>query len=198
MSDDADVKEKILELIERSSPETVEDLIEQAHQTHNIPKDKLLQHVVELQNEGKLTLTSPPGSIPARMDAYLFSSHAIWFWVTIILSTATAISVYTITDKMYPYICLRYILGSIFVIFLPGFTLIKTIFPTREIDNIERTTLSIGMSLVLVPLVCFLLNYTPWGIRLTPITLSLLALTIILSITGLIREYQAKNPEKEL
>ena len=54
------------------------------------------------------------------------------------------------------------------VLFLPGFTLIKTLFPTREIDNIERTALSIGMSLALVPLVGLLLNYTPWGIRLTP------------------------------
>ena len=49
MSEDADIKEKMLELIERSSPETVEDLIEQAHQIHNIPKDRLLQQVVELQ-----------------------------------------------------------------------------------------------------------------------------------------------------
>jgi len=65
------------------------------------------------------------------------------------------------------------------------------------VNNIERTTLSIGMSLALVPLVCLLLNYTPWGIRLTPIALSLLALTTILSITGLVREYQAKHPEQE-
>lgn len=67
MTEDADVKETMLELIERSSPETVEALIEQAHQKHKIPKDRLLQHVVELQNEGKLTLTSPPGSIPTRI-----------------------------------------------------------------------------------------------------------------------------------
>jgi len=46
------------------------------------------------------------------------------------------------------------------------------------------------MSLALVPLVGLLLNYTPWGIRLMPITISLLTLTIILTVTGLIREYQ--------
>jgi len=47
MSDDIDEKEKMLDLIERSSPETVEAIIEQAHQIHNIPRDKLLQEVVE-------------------------------------------------------------------------------------------------------------------------------------------------------
>jgi uncharacterized membrane protein len=51
------------------------------------------------------------------------------------------------------------------------------------------------MSLALVPLVGLLLNYTPWGIRLTPITLSLLALTIALTITGLIREHQDKTKQ---
>ena len=53
------------------------------------------------------------------------------------------------------------------------------------------------MSLTLVPLVG-LLNYAPRGISLTPITVSLPALIVILSITGLIREHQAKNPEKRL
>ena len=92
-----------------------------------------------------------------------------------------------------PYVYIRYVLGSIFVLLLPGYSLIKTLFPTREIDNIERTALSIGMSLALVPLVGLLLNYTPWGIRLTPVTLSLLALTTFLTITGLQREYTEKT-----
>ena len=195
MSEDADTTKKILELVEKTSPETVEALMEQAHLQLKIPKDKLLEHIIELQNEGKLKLTSPPESIPARLDTYLFSIHATWFWITILLSIATTISVFTISEKMYPYVYLRYILGSIFVLFLPGFTLIKTLFPTREIDNIERTALSIGMSLALVPLIGLLLNYTPWGIRLTPIMLSLLALTIILSVAGIIREHSEKRVE---
>jgi uncharacterized membrane protein len=51
------------------------------------------------------------------------------------------------------------------------------------------------MSLALVPLVGLLLNYTPWGIRLTPVTISLLALTITLTITGLVREHQDKTKQ---
>jgi len=78
-------------------------------------------------------------------------------------STGTAISVFTIPENGYPLVYLRYILGSIFILLLPGFNLIKALFPTREIDNVERTALSLGMSLALVPLVGLLLNYTPWG-----------------------------------
>lgn len=195
MSEEAEIPGKILELVEASSPKTVETLIDEAHRELDIPRDVVLKHVIELQNEGRLTLTPPPESIPTSLETYIFSIHAIWFWITIILSTATTLSVFTISEKLYPYVFLRYILGSIFVLFLPGFTLIKTLFPTREIDNIERTALSIGMSLALVPLVGLLLNYTPWGIRLTPIMLSLLALTIILSVAGIIREHSEKRVE---
>jgi len=193
MSDDAEISERILELVEESSPGTVESLIEQAHREFEVPKDLLLKHIIELQNEGKLTLTSLPRSIPASLKTYIISINAIWFWAIIILSTATTISIFTITEKAYPYIYFRYILGSIFILFLPGYSLIKALFPTNEIDNIERTALSIGMSLTLVPLVGLLLNYTIWGIRLTPITVSLLSLTIILSIAGLIREHKEKT-----
>ena len=195
MSEDPEIPEKILRLVKASSPETVESLIEDAHAELKVPKDIVLKHIIELQNEGKLKLTSPPESVPTSLSTYIYSIHAVWFWVIIVLSIATTISVFTIPEKAYPYVYLRYILGSIFVLFLPGYSLIKTLFPTREIDNIERTALSIGMSLALVPLVGLLLNYTPWGIRLTPITVSLLSLTIILSIAGLFREHQEKTIE---
>ena len=198
MSDDVDISNKILELAKIKAPETVQKLIDLADQELGIPRDIALKQVIELENQGKLMMFTPPESIPKNLDAYLFSAHAAWFWIIITISVATTISVFTIPEKAIPYVYIRYILGSIFVLLLPGYSLIKTLFPTREIDNIERTALSIGMSLALVPLVGLLLNYTPWGIRLTPITLSLLALTIILTITGLLREHNEKtrNPNE--
>jgi uncharacterized membrane protein len=38
---------------------------------------------------------------------------------------------------------------------------------------VERVALSLGLSLAVVPLIGLVLNYTPWGIRLTPILVSL-------------------------
>jgi uncharacterized membrane protein len=90
------------------------------------------------------------------------------------------------------------VLGSIFVLWLPGYTFIKALFPTKvpiktsseSLDTIERVALSSGMSLALVPIVGLLLNYTPWGIRLTPIVLSLLSLTTIFATVAIIREHE--------
>jgi hypothetical protein len=52
-----------------------------------------------------------------------------------------------------------------------------------------------GMSLTLVPIVGLLLNYTPLGIRLTPIVLSLLTLTTIFATVAVIREHETAIPE---
>jgi hypothetical protein len=188
-----EIYEKILEIVKTEEPETVEKLVELANHRLGIDKNTTLKHVMNLENHGRLRLSQPPGSIPNEFNAYLFSSHAVWFWVIIALSISTTISVFTIGENVAPYVYIRYVLGSVFVLLLPGYSLIKTLFPTREIDNIERTALSIGMSLALVPLVGLLLNYTPWGIRLTPVTLSLLSLTTILTIIGLQREYTQKT-----
>ena len=103
---------------------------------------------------------------------------------------STTILVFTIPENAYPIVYARYILGSIFVLLLPGYSLIKALFPAKELDNIERIALSIGMSLALVPITGLLLNYTPWGIRLTPVTLSLLALTTTFATAAVLRQHE--------
>ena len=64
---------------------------------------------------------------------------------------------------------LRIALGLAFVLFFPGYTLIAALFPRKEqLGGIERMTLSFGLSIAVVPLIGFALNYTPWGIRVYP------------------------------
>jgi len=61
------------------------------------------------------------------------------------------------------------------VLFFPGYTLIAALFPGRgDIEGIERVALSFGLSIAVVPLLGLGLNYTPWGIRLAPILITLL------------------------
>jgi uncharacterized membrane protein len=76
---------------------------------------------------------------------------------------------------------LRVALGLLLVLFFPGYVLVSALYPRREqLNGVERIALGLGLSLALVPLLCLALNFTPWGIRLTPIvvTLSLWTLAI--------------------
>jgi len=91
---------------------------------------------------------------------------------------------------------LRIILGLPFVLFFPGYTLIAALFPRRNaLDGIENIALSFGLSVAVVPLIAFLLNYTPWGVRLYPI---LISLTIFIVITSMVAWYRRRRlPEDE-
>lgn len=83
---------------------------------------------------------------------------------------------------------LRIVLGLGMVLFIPGYTLIAALFPGKEdLDGIERTALSFGLSIAVVPLLGLVLNYTPWGIRLDPIVTVLVVFTLAM---GLISQYR--------
>ncbi|MBU0497710.1 MAG: DUF1616 domain-containing protein [Candidatus Thermoplasmatota archaeon] len=88
---------------------------------------------------------------------------------------------------------LRIILGLPFILFIPGYLLIFALFPTKKtthgIDGIERIALSFGLSIAIVPLIGLGLNYTPWGIRLEPILLSLFLFIILMALIALYRWY---------
>jgi len=209
--------ETILQITAQQKPETVSQLVElvrQAYyaqnremldvrQAYDAQSKAILSIILQLQEQGKLQLTSRPQQTLAT-SAYLKTSAALWFWATLALTFATLVAVFTIPETAYPLVYIRYVLGTLFVLWLPGYAFIKALFPQqhpiktseKDLDIIERTALSVGMSLALVPMVGLLLNYTPWGIRLTPIVLSLVALTAIFALAAVLREHQISISKK--
>lgn len=80
----------------------------------------------------------------------------------------------------------RVVLGLPFVLFFPGYVLIAALHPRRDdLDGIERLALSLGLSLAVVPLIGLALNYTPWGIRLTPILIGLSMFIVACSLAAI-------------
>jgi uncharacterized membrane protein len=120
------------------------------------------------------------------------------------LAAAAAVSIFAIPENAVPLVYLRTGLGLFFILFLPGFVLIKTLFPAKKqfntssesMDILERVGLSLAMSLTLTPMVGLVLNYTPWGVKLVSITLSLLALTIVLATFAVFRELKQTKPKQ--
>ncbi|MEM2936272.1 MAG: DUF1616 domain-containing protein [Candidatus Bathyarchaeia archaeon] len=190
--------QSILHIVKSNNPATVGELVKLIQLKHPLSEQEIIQRILKLESQGKLNLKENPSPPPTTIIGYLLSPQANWYWITIILALTTTVLVFTIPDDAYPLVYARQVLGSVFVLWLPGYSFIKALFPTkvpiptgkRELDNIERIALSLGMSLALVPLTGLLLNYTPWGIRVTPITLSLLALTVAFATIAIIREHQ--------
>jgi uncharacterized membrane protein len=86
---------------------------------------------------------------------------------------------------------IRLIIGLPFLLFIPGYILIFALFPTKKtdkgIDILERIALSFGLSLAIVTLIGLALNYTPQGIRLEPILLSIIFFIMSVGSIGVYR-----------
>jgi uncharacterized membrane protein len=90
----------------------------------------------------------------------------------------------------------RIILAIPAVLFIPGYCFIAALFPKEgEISLQERIMLSIGLSIAIVSLIGLGLNFTPFGIRLEPIVISLALFCWVMIIIG---HYQrAILPQKD-
>ena len=113
----------------------------------------------------------------------------------ILLNIITALLI--IIVSYYPSNILRILLGLPFVLFIPGYTLTAALYPARDsLDGIERLALSFGLSLVTVPIIGFILNYTPWGVALYPVFISVAILIAVTSIIAWYRKWRLDSTEK--
>jgi len=92
---------------------------------------------------------------------------------------------------------IRIIPGLPLVLFLPGYSLIAALFPRKDdLDGIERVALSFGLSIAISPLLGLALNYTPFGIRLSPILALLSLFTVSFAIGALVRRSMIPEGER--
>jgi uncharacterized membrane protein len=83
------------------------------------------------------------------------------------------------------------------MLFSPGYTLVTALFPGKSgLQRTERLALSIGLSLAVVPLIGLILNYTPWGIRLHPILISLTVFIMTMCTIAFLRRNHLSDDDK--
>jgi hypothetical protein len=185
-----ELTQTIIKTLSEKKPQNVKQLISFVKEQLPLSEEKILNAVLKLQSQGKIKLDN--SALPASHKSTL------WYWATVAIAAVTVVVVFTVPEDLYPWSYLRNALGIIFVLWLPGYAVIKALFPTQvpiktstqTLDTIERIALSIGMSIAIVPIIGLILYYTPLGIGLTPIVLSLLALTLISATAAVIRTRQ--------
>jgi hypothetical protein len=192
------MSETIVQLVAEKRPENVQQLVDFAESELSVPRNKIIECVMQLQDGGVITLKKP-ASASTSLLGYLGTSKASWYWMALTLSMATSIVAFVVPENAYPFGYARILLGLLFLLFLPGHSLVRAVFPRTKsvgkqadgMDDVEMIALSIGLSLAFVPMVVLLLNYTPWGITLTSIILSLLAFTVVCATIAVAREHGA-------
>jgi hypothetical protein len=155
----------------------------------SLTKAEVTDMVWQLAEQDKVNLEDVPPITRSLAEFLRLWERNLWLYISLSLSFATVLAIYVI-PAIYPLVVLRWVLGSLFVFFIPGYVMVEALFPrSRNLDAIERFALSIGLSLALMPLVGFMLNSIPWGIQLTSIVVSLTILTVGLSLIALVRKY---------
>lgn len=150
----------------------------------SLRRDTVARGMMTLLDEKKIRIME--SSPYVSLGSYVLSPYSLWFWGALV-STLISLSLISVTSGFALY--LRYVFGSILVLFLPGYSLIEALYPNKELDDLTRLALSIGLSLALVPLAGLVLNYTPFGIRLLPVALSLAGLTLVFLLLALRRKH---------
>jgi uncharacterized membrane protein len=108
----------------------------------------------------------------------------------VVLSILLALFIFLVPDNVG-----RIVLGLPFILFFPGYAIMSTLFPEKDsLDLIERIVLSFGVSIAIVPLIGFGLNYTPLGIRLEPILWSLILFNVVFCALGVWRRTTSVDP----
>jgi len=155
-----------------------------ALRTEGYGTDQSVAAMLALERDKKVTVQE--ATPYATLSAYGLSPYSLWFWAA---AGAVVLSLVLIWATSGVALYLRYVFGSALVLFLPGYALIEALYPKRELDELTRFALSIGLSLALAPLTGLVLNYTPFGIRLLPVAISLAGLTLALLSVAVKRKF---------
>jgi len=183
------LRDVVRNTIRSEHPKTVAELAQLVSADGTVYEDEFMAALKEAVSEGGIELKQTSYNLESALD-YLFTiTISGWFWATMILAVSAILSVAFVPD-VFPVNVIRWVLGSVFVLYLPGYTLIQFLFSEKkELDSLERFALSVGLSLAVVPLIGLILNYLPWGIRLEPITISLSLFVVSFAILAAARKY---------
>jgi hypothetical protein len=181
-----DSEDIIIKTAGRMGSPRLSELVDLLVKEKNMKFEDAARSVYILWKKGQLELVEPEP--PSNIFAYAADPESLWFWGVALLVAVTLPLVFFASGS--PLIYARYVLGSLFVLYLPGSMLIEALYSKAgDLGGLERVALSIGLSLALVPLIGLILNFTPWGIRLVPVTISLALVTLAMAVVALYRKF---------
>lgn len=183
-----ELTEAIIKAIEENKPQSVKQLTNMLKK-EGFKEKRTLEVITELQAQGTIKLENE------SLTSTYKSSDVIWYLLTIAIGMTTSVLVFLIPANLYPWAYARNVLGLVFVLFLPGYAFVKAVFQvnkpektdSKDIEIIERIALSIGVSIALVSIIGLILYYTPFGLNLSAIVITLFVFTSLFATVGLLK-----------
>ncbi|NVM52506.1 MAG: DUF1616 domain-containing protein [Candidatus Helarchaeota archaeon] len=148
--------------------------------------------------------SNPLVSPPTSFKEFLFHSmnYDLWLGVLIVLITipiALLVPENALESGSGLLIVLgvvRLIIGTIFLLLIPGYAIFTILWPTKEKEDLTRYGLAFGLSLAVIPILGLILNFTPSGLTLISILTTVAAFTSVVLCIAFYRRFQ-KTCQKE-
>lgn len=118
-------------------------------------------------------------------------------YLIIMLSIALTIIIFIGDNKWLYYV--KAMLGMLYSFLFPGYALTAVVFPKKDdLGVLERVTLGCILSIVMIMLIGFVLNYSPWGIKMVSAVIVNTAFTIGMSGLALYRREKLPPSERHI
>ncbi len=191
------LRETMLKVVSEKKPQSVEQLMVLLKES-GFEENRILDCVQKLQAEGLINLED--ATLQSRSPPAYKLGDALWYFLTIAAGAITSVVVFAIPDNVYPWVYVRNFFGAVFVLFLPGYAFVKAVFrfqtsneaASGNLERIERIALSTGMSIAIVVTLGLLLYYSPFGLNLIAIVLSLFVFTSVFATAALLRDSKVR------
>jgi uncharacterized membrane protein len=150
-----------------------------------VSRSAVARVLYRLSEEGEIRLEITG---PRSLWAGFFSVRNLKFWALFSIPLITALTI--LGSSINPIISyLRFILGSVVVLFLPGYGVIDVLYSEKELGMLQVIIFSAALSLAIIPLVGLVLNYSPWGISLDSVFASFLLVDAFLFFAASIHRF---------
>lgn len=189
MAENVNMEQEILKIMELRKLSTGAELIEIISKELNIEREDAIEYVLTLEDEKLIIFIEQNIRKPTNIQSYLVSSHAYWYCLVTIGSLFTLFSSIIPSPQPIIILYLTYLVGSFFVLFLPGYCITRIFYLDGDISRLKRVLFSMGFSISASSIIGVIMNYTPWGINKIPIVISEFILITVLSSYGVYREF---------
>jgi hypothetical protein len=186
------IQELVLEYLQKVGYCEVEYLmrdIKTQRKDLQVSDSDIAEALANLEAEKRINLNPP--SFPSFVK---FVQSPIWgidFYSIIILVCVSIISVYLI-PAVEPFVYLRAALGLVFLLYLPGYSLVELLFSQNQrIDQVEKLGLRIGLSIASLLVIGLILSFTPFGLTLSSVVLAISAFTVVITLLACYRRYSS-------
>ena len=117
-----------MNVVRSKHPKTVRELADIVLAESEIDERSLLSTVEGMIADGSIEVKMPSYEVDSILD-YLFAlSLSRWFWITL-AGTFITITTVLFAPSVFPFEVLRWVLGSAFVLFLPGYATLQLLYP---------------------------------------------------------------------